>query len=75
MRKKNNDPYELDEIYLYVAVKERTDFEKLKNKINEIVKDAMEISFNDIIKLNLNELIERLGMERELKEKRIVDRR
>lgn len=75
LRKKNNDPYELDEIYLYVSVKERTDFEKLKNKINEVIKDALEISFNDIIKLSLNEIIERLGMERELKERRIVDRR
>lgn len=75
LRKKNNDPYELDEIYLYVSVKERTDFEKLKNKINEIVKDALEIGFNGVIKLNLNEIVERLGMERELKEKRIVDRR
>lgn len=75
IKKKNNDPYELDEIYLYVAIKEKFDFNKLKIKINERVMNLTEITFSDIIKLNMQEMLKRLGIESELKEKRIVDRR
>lgn len=75
IKKKNDDPYELDELYLYISIKEGVDFEKLKMKINEKVKDVTEVSFSDIVKVDLDELLERLGIESELKERRIVDRR
>ena len=74
IKKRNNDPYELDELYLYVSTK-KTDFEKLKTKINEKVKEATEITFTDIIQVKNEEMINRLGLETELKERRIVDKR
>lgn len=74
IRKKNNDPYEIDEIVIYLASKEGVDFEELKNKISKMVQDQMSISA-EIIQKPLNELLEMLGMETELKEKRIVDSR
>ncbi len=74
IKKRNNDPYELDELYLYVSTK-KTDFEKLKTRINEKVKEATEITFSDIIQVKNEEMINRLGLETELKERRIVDKR
>lgn len=74
IKKRNNDPYEIDELQLYVSVK-KADFDKLKTKINEKVKTATEITFTEIIQVKNEEMINRLGLETELKERRIVDKR
>jgi len=74
IKKKNNDPYELDELIIYIAPKKSIDFIKLKSKLKNILKDQLEIT-PQIIKMDLNKLLNKLGMETELKEKRIVDNR
>lgn len=75
IRKKNDDPYELDEFYIHVAPKKGVNFDELKTKIrNEIMRET-EIAPTDIIYCELEELLEMLGMETELKEKRVVDNR
>ena len=74
IKKKNDDPYEVDELILYVAPKKSIDFNKLRKDLKEKIFNSMEIT-TEIIKMNLNKLLERLGMETELKEKRIVDTR
>lgn len=75
LRKKNNDPYEMDELIVHIAPKPAVNFEKLKTPLVNLIKTAIEITPTDIIKATRAELIEKLGMERELKEKRIVDNR
>ena len=74
IKKKNNDPYELDELIVYIAPKKNIDFIKLKTNIKNLLKDELEIT-PEIVKAELKELLDRLGMETELKERRIVDNR
>jgi len=74
IKKKNNDPYELDELIVYIAPKKNVDFIKLKAKLKNLLKEDLEIT-PEIVKVELRELLDRLGMETELKERRIVDNR
>ncbi len=74
IRKKNNDPYEIDEIVVYIAQKEGVPFDMIRSKINQLLHNEIFISAQ-VIEKPLNELLEMLGMETELKEKRIVDNR
>ena len=74
IRKKNNDPYEIDQLVVYVAPKKNANFEKLRENLKNNIISETEVN-PEIIKLELNELLKRLGMETELKEKRIVDNR
>lgn len=74
IRKKNNDPYEVDELILHVAPKADVKLAAIKDRIERQLKDELGVSV-EVRELPLNELLERLGMETELKEKRIVDAR
>ncbi|MCH8066958.1 MAG: phenylacetate--CoA ligase family protein [Nanoarchaeota archaeon] len=74
IKKKNNDPYELDELIVYISPKKNIDFIKLKSKLKKILYDELEIT-PQIVKMDLKEILDRLGMETELKEKRIIDNR
>lgn len=74
IKKKNNDPYEIDELVIYIAPKKNADFSKLKRELEKTLRGELEIT-PEIVKMDLKELLYRLGMETELKEKRIVDNR
>jgi len=74
IKKKNNDPYEVDELILYIAAKKKIDFNKLKKDLKQEIFNSMEVT-PDIVKMDLKKLLVKLGMETELKEKRIVDNR
>lgn len=74
IRKKNNDPYEIDELIVYVAPKKKASFEKLRSDLKNKITAETEVA-PEIIKADLKELLKRLGMETELKEKRIIDSR
>lgn len=74
IKKKNNDPYELDELIVYIAPKKNINFAELRTKLKNLLKEELEIT-PEIIKMNMNKLLDRLGMETELKERRIVDNR
>ena len=74
IRKKNNDPYEVDELIVYVAPKKNTNFEKLRQDLKNKIIEETEVS-PQIAKMELKELLDQLGMETELKEKRLVDKR
>lgn len=74
IKKKNNDPYEIDELVVYIAPKKKIDFPKLKGELEKILREELEIT-PEIAKMDLKELLHRLGMETELKERRIVDNR
>lgn len=75
LRKRNNDPFELDEIYLYIAPTEGSDLEKLKTDLRQKVIRDTEVAPSDIIFKPVKEILKQLGMETELKEKRIFDNR
>lgn len=73
IRKRKGDPYSLDELVIYVAPRAGADFTRLKRELGGLIREQMEIEPTDIVKMSEAELRERLGIEKELKEKRIVD--
>lgn len=74
IRKHNNDPYDIDEMVIYLAPKAGVSFSELQAKVGKLVRNEVFVSA-DIVEKKLPELLEMLGMETELKEKRIVDKR
>ncbi|HCC33617.1 MAG TPA: phenylacetate--CoA ligase [Clostridiales bacterium] len=75
LRKRNDDPYDLDEIYLRVVPRPEVNVESLKADLRERVLRETEVAPTDILLTAMPEMLSRLGMETELKEKRIVDNR
>ncbi|MFH1597823.1 MAG: AMP-binding protein [Patescibacteria group bacterium] len=74
IKKKNNDPLELDEIYLYVSPRPGVNWESFKTKLEKLV--YADIGVGVIIEqMDTQEILGRLGMETELKEKRLLDSR
>lgn len=75
LKKKNDDPYELDEFVLRVALRvglESADFER---RIKPEMAEAVEVAPNRIEFHTTREMLELLGMETEMKEKRFLDLR
>lgn len=75
LRKVNNDPHEMDEFLVYVAAKDGMGLDQLKTVINQKIQVTMEIRPTAIFIIPLCEMIHRLGLETENKEKRILDQR
>ncbi|MCA9401303.1 MAG: AMP-binding protein, partial [Candidatus Omnitrophica bacterium] len=73
--KKNDDPYEIDQLHVYVSPKGNCDTEQLSRQIRSQMVLASELTPNEIFYVTREEIIHRLGIEQENKEKRIVDRR
>ena len=73
--KRNNDPFDLDEINLYIAPAAGANIEELKSDLRQKVIRDTEVAPNEIIFLTAEQILVRVGMETELKEKRIVDNR
>ncbi|MBI5206721.1 MAG: AMP-binding protein [Candidatus Firestonebacteria bacterium] len=73
IKKKNDDPFDLDELVVYLAVKNGADKEKLRHDLNEKFIDETEVHPNDIVFTTLDDMLHRLGMDTKLKEERILD--
>lgn len=75
LKKKDNDPYEVDEIviYLSLAVKTEEEKEKVKEDIKNKIHSASEVTPNEIVILSHKEILERIEMECSNKVKRFVD--
>jgi len=78
--KRNDDPMELDELRIYVAAHNGSaqgpgGADALVRQIRSRLLAVTEISPNEVVFLSLESLLERLGMETEMKERRFVDRR
>jgi phenylacetate-CoA ligase len=73
--KKDDDPHEIDQLVVRAALKNGTDAEDLQRRLREELKAATEVAPNRVEILPLAELLEELGMETEMKEKRFLDRR
>ena len=75
IRKKDSDPYEMDELVLYLSLCRGADQEQLKEKLKNKIHCATEVTPNEIIILSHKEMLERVEMEISHKVKRIVDTR
>ncbi len=75
IRKANNDPFDLDELHLYLAPVEGVSKNKIKEEVTGRIQREMEISPTKIVFTSLPKLLKQLGMETESKELRIIDRR
>lgn len=72
--KRNDDPFEVDELRLHVAAKGGVDAKRLTQDVAGRV--SREVMVNPVVRVHdLPALLGMLGMESELKEQRIVDRR
>lgn len=74
IRKKDNDPHGLDEVVIYVAPKKGIDGNLLTQQIQQAVYQETEVTPVVLLR-DLPDLLTQLGMETELKELRIVDKR
>lgn len=72
--KKNNDPHDLDELVLTVSVKPGASFSDIRAEVEQKLRADMQVTAR-VEEATTEQLIERLGMETELKEKRIIDQR
>jgi phenylacetate-coenzyme A ligase PaaK-like adenylate-forming protein len=74
LKKRNNDPHDIDEVIITVTPKEGHTPDAIRASVQKMIRDQMVIGVEVEI-APLHELLSRLGMETELKEKRIVDQR
>jgi phenylacetate-CoA ligase len=75
VRKANDDPDELDELDLHIAVKDGCDVAALKGRLTKLLLAETEIAPNIIDVLPLDRLEADLGLDTQLKELRIRDLR
>lgn len=73
--KRNDDPFDLDELYLYVTPMEGFKERALKQELEEIIQRELEVTPTKITFQSLDKLLDRLGMDTNTKELRIVDQR
>jgi phenylacetate-coenzyme A ligase PaaK-like adenylate-forming protein len=70
--KVNNDPYEVDELVLYVAPKPNVTFMQLEHALNRKIMAETGVTAR-LVEKPLAEILQMIGMETEPKEKRVVD--
>ncbi|MBI4308793.1 MAG: AMP-binding protein [Candidatus Omnitrophica bacterium] len=75
IRKRHNDPYEVDEVVVYIALKAGVSEEAVACMIKDQLIGATEITPNEIKFIPLPEMLKRLELETANKEKRILDLR
>jgi len=73
--KKDNDPYEVDELILYVCPFGDVDKEAFARVLNEDALSATDVSFNKIEFVSCDVIHRRIEIEAAVKAKKIVDRR
>ena len=75
IRKKNDDPMEVDEFVLRAALKSGADQKETIDRIKRELTAACEICPNEILIGSLPEILDRVKMETSLKEVRFLDSR
>ncbi|MFQ5653801.1 MAG: phenylacetate--CoA ligase family protein [Planctomycetota bacterium] len=75
IQKRNNDPYDIDELVLAIAPASGVDPEELTRTLGRHLMDALEVRPTVIRVLKREEILELIGMETQLKESRIIDLR
>jgi phenylacetate-coenzyme A ligase PaaK-like adenylate-forming protein len=75
MTKADDDPYGLDQVEVRLAPRRGADVEGLKRRLSSALATATEVSPNEIHVHTLAEMLDLLGMESQMKERRILDLR
>jgi phenylacetate-CoA ligase len=75
IRKHNDDPFDLDEIYLHVTPAEGISRSYLDKELREMLQREVEVAPASIVFHTLQGLLERLGLETKGRERRFLDRR
>ncbi len=75
IRKKNNDPFEMDELVVYVCVRDTDAQDQLEEEIKREMLLATELAPNAIYFVSREEIVKRLELETANKDKRIIDSR
>lgn len=73
LRKKDNDPFEVDEVVVYVCKRSGADEMPLKEEIRKKMLLLTEVTPNEVHFIELQDMIKRLELETANKAKRIVD--
>lgn len=75
LRKKDDDPLEVDEMIVHLAVRDESMRDGIAKHIREQFKGRLEVAPNRVEFLELDAMLRKIGMETEMKEKRFVDAR
>ena len=75
LRKKDDDPLEVDELIVHLALRDDGAREATAIKVREAFKGRLEVAPNRVEFLGLEAMLRRIGMETEMKEKRFLDAR
>ncbi|MBI5143516.1 MAG: AMP-binding protein [Candidatus Omnitrophica bacterium] len=73
--KKDNDPYEVDELILYISLLKDVDKEEFSKRLNDEVLSSADVSFNKINYISRKEIQQRIEIESAVKAKKIIDKR
>ena len=73
--KKNDDPYEVDELVLYISLIQGVDKKEFISGLSQEIRSETEVSFNRINFVSAKEIQQRAEVESSVKAKRIVDKR
>lgn len=75
IRKKNDDPFDVDELVLFLALAGEADEDEIVPGLVRRITEAAEVRPSRVEVLSRAELLDMIGMETQLKEKRMVDLR
>jgi phenylacetate-coenzyme A ligase PaaK-like adenylate-forming protein len=75
IRKHNDDPYDLDELYLHVTPAEGMSKRYLEKELRELLQREVEVAPTRIVFHSLPRLLQRLGLDTAGRERRFVDLR
>ncbi len=75
IHKHNDDPYDLDELYLHVTPAEGMSKKYLERELQELLQREIEVAPTRIVFHSLPRLLQRLGLDTKGRERRFVDRR
>ena len=75
LRKKDNDPFEVDEVVVFVCKRSGADEGQLKEEIRKRMLLLTEVTPNEVHFIGLTDMVKRLELETANKAKRIIDTR
>jgi len=76
IRKKDNDPYEIDEMILYLSLnKSDIDKAEFERQLNRRIYSETDISFNRINIITRQEILRKIEIETSVKAKKVLDKR
>lgn len=75
LRKKDDDPLEVDEVVLHIAAGEGHSADQVTRKVHAALRTGLDLEPNRVEFHSLAEMVELLGLESALKEVRLVDNR